>query len=194
MPNWCSNRFELVGPKEKIREFEAFLGEGKGKNWFDFFLPCPEELKNTEAAFGESVNQELIEKYGASDWYSWSIENWGCKWNCDAQSWNVEDYDEHNLSISFWFDSPWGPPIALYEFIEQDESLSVFGHYLEEGMCFVGKYEYGTDSTYEYSDLDSLDSIPDDVLEEWNLRESIEEREMMDEDEDFDDENEEETK
>ena len=46
MPNWCNNTFELVAPKEKVREFESFLNEKNGKDWFDFFLPCPAELKD----------------------------------------------------------------------------------------------------------------------------------------------------
>ena len=190
MPNWCNNTFEMVAPKEKVREFEAFLDANKGKDWFDFFLPCPQELKDVGNVSFNHTNEELVQKYGYSDWYSWSIENWGCKWNCDAQDWHVEDYDEHNLSIQFWFDSPWGPPTALYEFISQDDSLTIFGNYHEEGMAFVGRFEYGSDETYEYSDLDSLDSIPEDIVEEWNLREMLEERAEWEEDEEDDEENE----
>jgi hypothetical protein len=191
MPNWCNNTFELVGPKEKVREFEAFLDAGGGKEWFDFFLPCPQELKDVGNVSFAHTNEELLKKFGHSDWYSWSIENWGCKWNCDAQDWTVEDYDEQNLCIRFWFDSPWGPPIALYEHISTNEDLNVFAGYHEEGMCFVGKFEYGCDESYEYSDLDSLDVIPEDIVEDWNLREMLEERAEWDEEEDFDDESEE---
>ena len=108
MPNWCNNTFELVAPKEKVREFESFLNEKNGKDWFDFFLPCPAELKDGGAvSFHDEPKPDLVEKYGASDWYTWSVHNWGCKWNCDAQDWNVDDYDDENLSIKFWFDSPW---------------------------------------------------------------------------------------
>ena len=184
MPNWCNNSFELVGPKEKIREFESFLEQNNGKDWFDFFLPCPQELKDVgNVSFHEEGNKTLIEKYGHGDWYSWSVENWGCKWNCDANDWTVEDYDEENLSIRFWFDSPWGPPIALYEKISEMEELTVFGNYHEEGMAFVGKFEYGSNDSYEYSDVESLDDIPEDIVDEWNLREMLEDREEWDEDE-----------
>ena len=188
MPNWCNNTFELVAPKEKVREFEKFLDEKGGKDWFDFFRPCPQELKDVGNVSVNHTSEELVKKYGYSDWYSWSIDNWGCKWNCDAQDWNVDDYDDDNLSIRFWFDSPWGPPVTLYEFISQDESLAVFGNYHEEGMAFVGRFEYGSDESYEYSDLDSLDSIPDDIVDEWNLREMLEERAEWDEEEEEDEE------
>ncbi len=165
MPNWCNNSITVKGDTESIDNFEKFLKDGNGKEWFDFILPCPEELKESTADFSASdAKQILIEKYGHADWYSWSLENWGCKWNCDANDWHVDEYDEENLSISFWFDSPWGPPIALYEFISQDESVTIFGNYHEEGMAFVGRFEYGSDACYEYSDLESLDSIPDTIL------------------------------
>jgi len=186
MPNWCNNTFEMVASKEKVREFEKFLNDNNGKEWFDFFRPCPQELKDVGNVPHNHTNAELEEKYGYSDWYSWSIDNWGCKWNCDAQDWTVDEYDEDNLSIRFWFDSPWGPPIALYEFISQDESITIFGNYHEEGMQFIGRFEYGSDECYNYSDLDSLDDIPEDIIEEWNLRERLEEEAEWEEDDEID--------
>ena len=176
MPNWCNNTFELVAPKEKIREFESFLNEKNGKEWFDFFLPCPQELKDVGDVSINHTNEQLVEKYGYSDWYSWSLDKWGCKWNCDAQDWRVEDYDDDNLSMRFWFDSPWGPPTELYKFISEQDDLNVFAHYHEEGMGFVGRFEYGEDESYEYDieDLSSLDGIPEEIIDEWNLREMLE--------------------
>ena len=164
MPNWCNNTIEIQAEKEMIDAFESYLSENDGKDWFTFFKPLPENLKD-------------------DGWYEWSIENWGCKWNCDAQDWTVQEYDEENLSIRFWFDSPWGPPIALYEHIYNETDFEVFGNYHEEGMGFVGRFEYGDNEQYEYSDLESLDDIPEDIVDEWNLREMLEDREEWDEDE-----------
>ena len=189
MPNWCNNTFELVAPKEKVREFESFLNEKNGKDWFDFFLPCPAELKDGgPVSPHDAPKPDLIEKYGASDWYTWSVNNWGCKWNCDAQDWNVDDYDDENLSIKFWFDSPWGPPTELYNFIDAQDDLNVFANFHEEGMAFVGKFEYGSVDSYDYSDLESLDMIPDEIVEEWNLREMLEERAEWEEEDEEEDE------
>lgn len=178
MPNWCSNRFEVQGPKERIDIFEKYLNETNGKDWFDYFAACPEELKDTTASFTEEVNEELVKKYGASDWYTWNVNNYGCKWNCDAQDWQRPD----EQTISFWFDSPWGPPIALYDKITES-GLTVFASYHEEGMAFVGEYREGDDESYEYSDLESLEDIPEDLVEEWNLRDIIEYYDEEDEDE-----------
>lgn len=169
MPNWCSNRFEVQGSKEQMDNFQKFLDEKEGKDWFDFFAPCPEELKNTTASLTEEENEALIEKYGASDWYTWNLNNYGCKWNCDAESWERPEED----TITFYFQSPWGPPIALYDKITEN-GLTVFASYHEEGMAFVGEYREGDDESYEYTDVESLDDIPENLVEEWNLREVIE--------------------
>ena len=152
MPNWCSNTIEIKGDKESIDEFKKFLDEGNGKDWFNFFLPTPPELKD-------------------EGWYEWNVQNWGCKWNCDAQDWKL---NEDGTSISFWFDSAWAPPTNLYEKIF-GEGYEVEAYYLEEGMQFVGKFSDGSDDYYEYSDSESLNDIPEDIVENWNLRENLEE-------------------
>ena len=152
MPNWCNNTIKVQATKERIDEFEKFLNENDGKEWFTHFRPLPEELVN-------------------EGWYEWSINNWGCKWNCDANDW--QRIDEN--TISFWFDSPWGPPLALYEFMV-DEEFDVRASYHEEGMAFVGEFVDGLDNCYEYEDLDWLDYIPEHLIEDWNIRDLLEDR------------------
>jgi hypothetical protein len=159
MPNWCSNTFEVTGPKAKIDEFEKFLNENNGKEWFDFFAPTPEEFRE-------------------EGWYEWNVNNWGCKWNCDAQDW-----DRKEDTISFWFDSPWAPPTELYNKIQED-GFSVTAQYNEEGVGFVGEFVDGVCEDYEYSSLDDLDEIPERMVEYWNLRENLE---SWEDDEDDDD-------
>jgi len=178
MPNWCNNTISIEGEKAKIEEFKNFLDNNNGKDWFDFFNPCPQELKDVgNVSFHDVPNVKLVEKYGYTDWYNWSVANWGCKWNCDAQDWNITE-DGDRATISFWFDSPWAPPIVLYEFISNEmEDFTVDAQYHEEGMGFVGKFSEGFDESYEYSDLESLDSIPEDIVDNWNLAEMLEERE-----------------
>ena len=156
MPNWCSNSIEIQGTKEQINKFVSFLDEKNGKDWFDFFAPTPVELKE-------------------DGWYEWNVSNWGCKWNCDAQDWSRD-----GNTISFWFDSPWGPPVELYYKIEQ-AGLTVKAEYMEEGMRFVGEFVDGSDETYEYQDVEDLDNIPDNLVENWNLHDQFESWEDEDE-------------
>jgi hypothetical protein len=130
------------------------------------------ELKGDKESIDEF--QKFLDESNGKGWYDWNVQNWGCKWNCDAQDWEL---NEDGTSISFWFDSPWAPPIVLYEMIS--DSYNVDAHYLEEGMEFVGRFCEGYDEFYEYSDVDSLDDIPEEILEQWNLRENLMDREEM---------------
>ena len=183
MPNWCNNTIEIEGTKEQINAFVSFLDEQSGKNWFNFFRPCPQELVDTVSGFvgedkqsaHETQQKMNIEKHGHADWYSWSVDKWGTKWNCDAQDWmKVENPNEDQASVTFWFDSAWSPPTALYEFIESNFEFIVTASYLEEGMSFVGQFSGGMDECYEFSDLDSLEEIPEELVDEWNLVELVE--------------------
>jgi hypothetical protein len=159
MPNWCSNTIEIQGTKEQITKFVSFLEEKNGKEWFDFFIPTPTELKE-------------------EGWYEWNVQNWGTKWNCDAQDWmKVENPNENESSVTFWFDSAWAPPIALYEYIESNTQLNITASYHEEGMTFVGEFKNGSDDYYEYTDIESLEDIPEHIVDEWNLVELLEDRE-----------------
>jgi len=58
--------------------------------------------------------------------------------------------------------------------------LQVTASYLEEGMQFVGQFVDGEDDYYEYTDLESLEDIPESLVEEWNLVDSLESREEWD--------------
>ena len=163
MPNWCSNTIEIEGTKEQINAFVSFLDEQNGKEWFTFFKPTPPELKE-------------------EGWYEWNVENWGTKWNCDAQDWvKVENPSADESSVTFWFDSAWSPPTALYEFIEATSTLNIKASYNEGGMGFVGEFVDGVDECFNYECLEDLDSIPEHLVDEWNLAEQMEMNEEEDE-------------
>ena len=163
MPNWCSNTIEIEGTKEQINAFVSFLDEQNGKEWFTFFKPTPPELKE-------------------EGWYEWNIENWGTKWNCDAQDWvKVDNPSADESSVTFWFDSAWSPPTALYEFIEATSTLNIKASYNEGGMGFVGEFVDGVDECFNYECLEDLDSIPEHLVDEWNLAEQMEMNEEEDE-------------
>ena len=71
MPNWCNNTIEIEGTKEQIDKFVSFLEENNGKDWFNFFRPCPQELVDTvsgsvgeEKQSAHETQQKMnIEKY-----------------------------------------------------------------------------------------------------------------------------------
>jgi hypothetical protein len=152
MPNWCANFVNITGEPQRVQALYDFMDERGGKQWFDFFVEPAKDDENT-------------------DWYQYNLDNYGCKWNCDAMDWSIEDTVDGQSMVRVTFDSPWGPPIKLYETLAEDESLKVYAEYCEEGVGFVGKFEDGEDECYEYDNLDDLEDIPEDLVEGWCIRE-----------------------
>ena len=147
MPNWCDNTLNIShANKIKVDELEAELSKKNDEDksvtcLFEHFRPNP-----------------------SGEWdYGWCIENWGTKWDASIVSW--ERTADDTIFISF--ETAWGPPIALYEYLEQ-EGWQVEGLYNEPGMAFAGFYEEGADNYYEYGEL-SADEIEENlptILEE----------------------------
>ena len=75
----------------------------KAKNQFSK-LGKEEKKKLTELANTLKFN---LENYGHKTWYSWSIENWGTKWNSYHH-----DYYECNEN-EYIFDTAWSSPIPV---------------------------------------------------------------------------------
>ena len=145
MPNWCDNSVTITADKEKIDVIENAL-KTKEQDFFAAIRPRP-------------LSEE-------DNWYSWNVENWGTKWSP-----SIVDYErEDDTTIWITFESAWAPPIALYEFMH-DEGYTVSALYSECGMCFIGKFEHGQDDCYEYdlTDLESIESIPEDLVDYGNL-------------------------
>lgn len=142
MPNWCSNTLKVTTENaEKLKEFynDSVIEDKDKTEWSKFTLnnlfPTPPELLN-EGAFSKSENsEELVKKYGSSDWYTWRVNNWGTKW--DVSESYISENSEDELVINF--DSAWSPPVAWLvaiapKFPELKFSLS----YEEPGCDFCG--------------------------------------------------------
>jgi hypothetical protein len=65
----------------------------------------PEALESGRKAL------EALEQTGCYDWYDWSVENWGSKWN----SYRFEIKYEDNDQLSFHFDTAWSFPTPIFE-------------------------------------------------------------------------------
>lgn len=74
-----------------------------------YYVPMPEELKATESP--SKPDDELIDKYGYSDWYGWAVANWGTKWGCYEN-----EYQEGLFLVDgqkgalYSFTTAWSPP------------------------------------------------------------------------------------
>jgi hypothetical protein len=82
---------------------------------------------------------------------------------------------EDDNTIVMHFDSAWSPPITLYDFLET-EGWSVRAMYHEPGMGFAGRFENGMDEYYEldWTDRDSIEELPEDILDFTNALEDLE--------------------
>lgn len=167
MPNWCSNILQIRGTEEQIASIKEKLDEKEGKNFFDIFVPNAEDA-------GQGDGEK---------WYQYNLDNYGCKWNCDAYDYSV-DGEGTNLTINF--DSPWAPPIALYDTLYNELDLGVLAYYDECGMAFCGRYEDGDDYYYDYSGMSAdemEEEIPDDINDMFSLSENRREWEEENEEE-----------
>jgi hypothetical protein len=57
-------------------------------------------------------NQQAQISTGFLNWYDWSLQNWGVKW--DASNVQVKELSDFN-TVMFSFDSPWGTPQKFVE-------------------------------------------------------------------------------
>ena len=109
MPNWTSNNVLFVGKENQLKKLQTMLKSADNEFDFNNVIPMPNELsdtvsgsENAKPEWQKKRSQELISKYGADNWYSWSIENWGTKWN--AIDTEVEQRDG---TLIYRFDTAW---------------------------------------------------------------------------------------
>jgi len=163
MPNWCHNRVTFSGTGSDIDELTTQLESEESPFDFNNVIPMPEELRlvsspikvfRTKAevdeynaqqpqGIGEAITHAkhtaLVKKYGHADWYTWSINNWGCKWN------NGDDIDRDIVAdseygyVQYDFETPWGPPVGIYQALcEMYPDMGISWFYDEPGMEFAG--------------------------------------------------------
>tara|TARA_S200000501_G_scaffold373771_1_gene421727 strand:- start:2164 stop:2799 length:636 start_codon:yes stop_codon:yes gene_type:complete len=176
MPNWITNCVTIEGSKEdckKVRDsvskeekinsldLAALAKGGEPQDHttsrveendfnFDAIVPMPEELKDTEKNYQNESNQKLIDKYGSDNWYDWSCQNWGTKWNTNSPEWETENYIE--------FDTAWATPEPIWRALaEQHPNVMFTIQYADEDIgsncgeltLHVAK---DIDDCYEYTD------------------------------------------
>ena len=175
MPNWCNNVLTLKhkDPAMIVRAVKAF----ENGSLLNEFIPMPDELQDADApCHDDELAAKMIEKYGQPDWYEWSYQNWGCKWDVGGIGSTVSDNGDPN-QVEMAFDSPWCPPIEGYENLE-DLGFEVDAFYYEGGVGFCGRFKDGEDDYYDIDggsawvrrniprEIDEALSLSDD-MEEW---------------------------
>lgn len=92
MPNWIINKIKLNGEKENIEKLLSMITENEAID-FDKIIPMPKTQKECDPKYyvNENSHVELMKDRPWFDWYEWSCDNWGTKWNaCDS---GIQDDD-----------------------------------------------------------------------------------------------------
>ena len=161
MPNWCWNTLEVRGTKKGMKKFyNKFKSNNRESFDFEWFVPMPAIFREITTGFCtiDGVKYEqwvenadgsqrglthteidiMTEEYGHTNWYDWSLENWGCKWNCS----DVEVHEATDSQFILKFDTPWGPPVKfINHLIEQFSDLDFENEWEEDGG-YAGVFGY----------------------------------------------------
>jgi len=161
---WSNNEEAMREFKEAVSI--EFSGTDKDGPWsriqpfsFEAILPMPKELHDVQSPVTIATEEEIEEYkkrtnkdycpyitqeesdrldglYDDNNWYDWSINNWGVKWDCsDVQ---VEE-GFGNTEITYRFDTPWGPPQEIYNLLEDRfPELTISWFWDEPGMELAG--------------------------------------------------------
>lgn len=132
MPNWCDNSLSIKGPHDTLAKIHDLMrGE---ENAFDFekIIPMPDYI------FRGNVGPKEQELYGENNWYDWSCENWGTKWNSEDA--HCEWFSD---SLVYDFETAWSPCDPVIEALaKMFPDTKVFYRFSEPGCCFCGEREY----------------------------------------------------
>ena len=99
MPNWTANNVLFVGKEKQLKTLKDMLKSDENDFDFNNIVPMPKNI------YRGSLGTVEEEKYGKNNWYHWSIDNWGTKWN--AVDTRVELNDG---SLYYTFDTAWDCP------------------------------------------------------------------------------------
>jgi hypothetical protein len=134
MPNWCDNYVEIKGPKKVLDEIEDIVKE---------------ENNDKERKHGLLNHLRPMPKEEKDNWYQWSIDNWGTKWDITEFYGTKRDGDK----LCFSFQSAWGPPEEAFDyFYDNNDDVSINLKYYEPGMDFAGIYNDGDSDSYTLSE------------------------------------------
>ena len=128
MPNWCQNEVTVIGDTQaEILEFKKYVTDGRYDFVFDAIIPMPENIKET--------THNHLETNSHPNWYNWSIENWGTKWDAD----DVQSVDTDKTTIVYYFDTAWSPPEPICVALRTKfPHLIISWFYREDGIQISG--------------------------------------------------------
>ena len=130
MRNYCENSLTIKAAPEVINEVFAFVKSDESEFDFNKIVPMPEGI------FMGPVGTKEREMYPLN-WYDWSNENWGTKWNADDV---LIDGDTIHFQTAW---SSCDPVIAALARQFPQASFWYTTMELDGGWCGVDEYRNG---------------------------------------------------
>ena len=146
MPNHIQNKIIFDCEEEKLKSILAELGTHTEEENTDFdfnkVIPMPENI------FKGALGTAERNRYGKNNWYDWSIENWGTKWNA---------YETHIEDGTLYFWTAWEAPHPVIEALARKyPDVHIRHEWADEDLgrnCGTREYEDG-EITMEYLPAD----------------------------------------
>ena len=132
MPNHTTNELTVTHKKDGARVMhieDSKLRDLLASFSLDKVIPMPEEINGTTAPSD------------GPNWYDWSIDNWGTKWDVyPAGHYDANEDETMDLfSTAGQFYTAWAPPIPVIRKLQQDYPDYEFTlEYVDEGWCYAG--------------------------------------------------------
>ena len=142
MSNMCCNYLTIEGYKATIRRIFEFVKSEESVFDFEKIIPMPDNI------YCGSVGDKERELYGENNWYDWSVENWGTKWN------SVCAFVKNN---TIFFETAWSPSSPVIAALAKKYPTMRFEHYFHEVLAgYQGQeiYENGELISYDYGELE----------------------------------------
>jgi hypothetical protein len=153
MPNHITNVVSLSGKGADVQKLLASVKSDESEFDFNLIVSMPDELRGTtaptyiiteeayarkERGITQKMSNTLKKKYGADNWYEWTRNNWGTKWN----AYDVNTYDVGDDTI--YFNTAWATPVPILEALsKQHPNVLIHVKYADEDFGHnVGEYKY----------------------------------------------------
>ena len=142
-----------IQPQEEINatwdEWYKRKDEGKLEKW-ELEQGRPMGLGITQDTYNT-----LMKEYGVSNWYDWSVLNWGTKWDCyDVREWNIAVADEE-MTATIYYETAWSPATQLWLTVsKQYPTLTFFHEFADEGGGFLGDETIHNGTVVEENEYD----------------------------------------
>ena len=136
MPNHCYSKLKVLGPKRKAENILRFIQSEDAPVDFNKIIPMPDDI------YKGDLGPKEREKYGTKNWYDWSIEHWGTKWN----SWGHKELESIGMvpdENSVYFSTAWSPctPVII-KLSRLYPDMGFVLTFVDEGGGFCGKIDF----------------------------------------------------